>query len=80
MLLDECEKELDVAVKDMGWETIISKCPVRESGALDRITKALGFSNVSAYERAVRKLLEDDAGTLEFVRSLFKDLYEQLNA
>ena len=78
--LKERKKELDVAVENKDWETIISKCPLRQSGAMDGISKALGFPKASEYEQAVRKLLVDDSSVLKFVRDLFEDLHEQLNA
>ena len=78
--LEECKKELDVAVENKNWETILSKCPLRRSDAMNRISKALGFFKVSEYEQAIRKLLEDDSDVLKFVRDLFEDMSEQLNA
>jgi ABC-type Mn2+/Zn2+ transport system ATPase subunit len=53
---------------------IISQYPVRETPALDKITKELGFQNREQYEGAVRKLLMDDNEALTFVKSLFGTL------
>jgi len=50
---------------------IVSHYPVRETPALDKIAKELGFQNREQYEGAVRKLLMDDDKALSFVSSLF---------
>ena len=72
------KKELDAAVANGDWETILTKSPVRESSALADISKALGFLTMQDYEKAVRHLLADDDDALSFVRELFDDLFEQL--
>lgn len=77
-ILDARKKELDTAVAKGEWETILAKCPVRESSALADISIALGFRNRHDYEKAVRKLLVDDGNALAFVRGMFGDLFGQL--
>jgi len=59
---------------------IISRYPVREAPALDKIAKALGFQNCKQYEGAVRKLLIDDKEALIFVKSLFGTLASDIEA
>lgn len=59
---------------------IISRYPVRETSALDRIAQELGFRNREQYERAVRKLLMDDNEALAFVKSLFGTLESDIEA
>ena len=78
-ILEKRKQELDVAVANGDWETILTKYPVRESSALVKISEVLGFNNRSLYEKAVRQLLAKDADALRFVRELFDNLYEQLN-
>lgn len=73
------KRELDDAVGRGDWETLVRKCPVRESGALTEICVALGFRNRRDYEKAVRHLLNNDNEATEFVRGLFGDLFERLN-
>jgi ABC-type Mn2+/Zn2+ transport system ATPase subunit len=51
--------------------SVIAHYPVRETQALDKIAKHLCFQTRDQYQSAVRKLLMDDAGALEFVRGLF---------
>ena len=70
--------ELDNAVAAGDWETILATCPVRESNALDSISGALGFKRRHDYQRAVRQLLAQDAGALQFVRALFGELSAQI--
>lgn len=72
--------ELDAAVANGDWESILTKCPVRESSALVDIASALGFRKIEDYEKAARHLLTVDNEALEFVRSLFGNLPEQLDA
>ena len=71
-------KELDAAVADGDWETVLTKCPVRESSALVDISTVLGFQRMQDYEKAVRQLLADDDDALAFVRGLFGNLFNQL--
>ncbi len=59
---------------------IISQYPVRETPALDKIARELGFQNREQYEGAVRKLLIDDNETLTFVKSLFGTLEFDIEA
>ncbi|MGI8500268.1 MAG: AAA family ATPase [Hassallia sp.] len=59
---------------------IISQYPVRETPALDKIAKELGFQNRKKYEGAVQKLLMDDNEALTFVKSLFGTLESDIEA
>ncbi len=52
---------------------ILQRYPIRESGALDAIAKALNFSDRLQYEAAIRKLLEQDSGATRMVQSLLGD-------
>ena len=58
---------------------IIALYPVRETPALDQISKKLGFRDRTQYEAAVRKLLMDDQELLEFMRSLLSPLSMDIN-
>lgn len=55
-------------------EELIRRYPLRHTGALSSIAKALGFQSRSIYESAVRKLLIDDQDALNIVKGLFGDL------
>lgn len=61
-------------------QEIICRYPVRETPALNAISVRLAFQDRRQYENAVRKLLMDDAATLNFVRDLFDTLYADVNA
>ena len=71
-------KDLDAAVATHDWEAILKFCPVRESNALEEISKKLGFRGRREYEKAVRHLLAKDTASLDFVRDLFGDLSKQI--
>lgn len=60
--------------------TAIAHFPIRETPALGRIATNLGFKDRKHYESAVLKLLIDDQTALQFVRSLFADLIEEVEA
>ncbi len=72
--------ELDAAEANGDWESILTKCPVRESSALADIATALGFRKIEDFEKAVRHLLTVDNDALGFVRGLFGNLTDQLDA
>lgn len=60
--------------------TAIAHYPIRETPALGRIATNLGFKDRRHYESAVLKLLIDDQNALQFVRSLFADLLDEIEA
>ena len=78
-ILERRKEELDTAVSDGDWEALLTRCPIRESGALAEIAMQLGFAKVQNYERAVRQLLATDDDALEIARGLLDDLYEQFD-
>jgi ABC-type cobalamin/Fe3+-siderophores transport system ATPase subunit len=53
---------------------IVNRYPIRETPALIKIARELGFQDRNQYESAVRKLLMDDAAALSAVRSFFATL------
>ena len=55
-------------------DTIIRKYPIRRTGALDHISKRLGFDDEKEYARAVLQLLKDDKDMLKHVRELIGPL------
>lgn len=70
--------EIRIAVANAEWEIVLNKCPIRESGALDNITRSLEFNSKLNYEKAVRNLLSRDPNALRFTRSLFAGLSVEL--
>jgi len=75
---DELIRKLDKAVANDDWETILTKCPVRESNARRNIVMALKFIEEKDYENAVRHQLSQNREVLKFTRGLFSDLCDQL--
>jgi ABC-type lipoprotein export system ATPase subunit len=69
----ECDRLQD-AISKNNFEKLIGQYPVRETPALGKIAKELGFQDCEQYEGAVRKLLLDDDEALKFVKSLFGTL------
>ncbi len=69
------------ALADKNLEKIITRYPVRETPMLTEITRKLGFQTREQYESAVRRLLMDDTGSLDLVKSLFGNLsFDTANA
>lgn len=77
-ILTTHSRAMDDAVSSKDWETVLTLCPVRESPALDTISRCLGFIRRRDYQRAVRHMLTEDQETLGFVRSLFGELTPQI--
>ena len=73
-------RQLELAVEQGDWETILTTCPVRESGALEGIARSLLFGRRQDYERAVRHLLSGEQDARDHIRALFGDLFEQIPA
>jgi hypothetical protein len=61
-------------------DALIQRYPVRETQTLFKIAEILGFQDREQYERAVLKLLMDDATAITFVRSLFGSLWADITA
>ena len=78
-ILEERKSELEAAVRAGNWEEILKACPVRDSGALAAISTKLQFRKIENYQRAVRKLVNDDLDAVALVREWFDDLPSQLN-
>jgi hypothetical protein len=57
---------------------LVTRYPIRETPALNKIAERAGFQGPSQYENAVRKLLLDDPDALSFVKSLFDLLIAQI--
>lgn len=73
-MVNEEKRDFNQAIADQNLEKVIARYPVRETPALNDITRKLGFQTRDQYESAVRRLLIDDAAALDFVKSLFGTL------
>ena len=73
------EKEMfERAVENRDLNLLIRRYPVKRSGALKAIVKALGFTDTKTYEQVVIGLLQDDEGTRRWVRGRFTDLLAEI--
>lgn len=71
---------LEALIKASDFVGVLRRYPVRESGALDAIAKALNFPSRTQYETAVRKLLVHDSEAVSLVRTLLGSLPAELVA
>ena len=69
---------LNKLINDENLGAIIQQYPIRKTGALNRISKKLGFDDESEYERAVLQLLKDDKDMLVHARKLIGPLPNEL--
>lgn len=62
------------------WVKIVTRCPIRETQALDAIARAIGLQNRYQYQAAVLQMLREDSTTLRVARSKFGGLAADLSA
>ena len=73
-ILQQERQALDELIDANDLGTIIRQYPIKKTGALDHISKRLGFDDEKEYARAVLQLLKDDEDMLEHVRGLIGPL------
>lgn len=73
-------KAYELYLNERDWTGIVTSCPVRESGALDAMARAIGYQNRTDYEAAVCTMLIEDEEALGFVRNLFGAAYTAVSA
>ena len=76
----EEKDHFDKYISSQDITSIISRYPIRETPALDKIASSLKFSNRKHYEAAVRKLLIDDVEIKNQIRSKFGDLVKAIKS
>ena len=74
------EKEFISLVAGENLGELLKRYQLRESGALNQIAKAVGFSTRTKYEAAVHKLLQDDAEALAYFRGFFAEMYDKVDS
>jgi hypothetical protein len=79
-IVEEERDRLQDALDNGRLEEVINQYPIRETPALTKIARKMGFQNRDQYEGAVMKLLVDDEEALEFVKSLFGALVADMSA
>ena len=73
-ILRQERQALDELIDANDLATIIRQYPIRRTGALDHISKRLGFDDEKEYARAVIQLLKDNEDMLKHVRELIGPL------
>ena len=71
------ELAFDQAVANKNLAALLQRYPLRDSGALSEIVRAIGLSK-SDYQVAVLKILREDPTALAFLKSLFEDLADEV--
>jgi hypothetical protein len=74
------EKKFDALISAQDWEGLLTRYPLRESSAFDRIVDGLKIKDRATYQAAVLKLLQDDSAALSDLRNLLGDLYASVSA
>lgn len=74
------EKRFDALISAADWDGLLTRYPLRESSAFDRVVDGLKIKDQATYEGAVLKLLQDDAAAVNDLRSLLGDLYATVTA
>jgi ABC-type cobalamin/Fe3+-siderophores transport system ATPase subunit len=67
------EQRFDAMAAANDYDGLLQRYPLRESATFARIVDNIGISRPD-YEAAVRTVLQDDAGALNFLRGLFGEL------
>jgi ABC-type lipoprotein export system ATPase subunit len=69
------ESRFDNFVATADWDGLLTRYPMRESNAFDRIVQALKLPDKATYKSAVLKLLQDEPAALTELRNLLSDLH-----
>jgi ABC-type cobalamin/Fe3+-siderophores transport system ATPase subunit len=77
-VVDQEAKRLADAAKAGDWLHILTRCPVRETQALDAIARAVGLRGRQDYIAAVLKLLREDERIRQQTRAMFGGLAEEI--
>jgi hypothetical protein len=62
------------------WDGLLTRYPMRESSAFDRVVSGLRMPDRDTYQAAVLKLLLDEPEALADLRDLLGDLYASVTA
>jgi ABC-type lipoprotein export system ATPase subunit len=71
----EEEVQFDTLVDQSNWDGLLTRYPLRESSAFDRIISGIKIADKATYRAAVLKLLQDDVSATSDLRDLLGDLY-----
>jgi hypothetical protein len=74
------EARFDKLVATADWDGLITRYPLRESSAFDRVVNGLKIADQPTYRAAVLKLVQEDAEAAKDLRGLLGGLYEAVTA
>jgi hypothetical protein len=74
------ESRFDSLIAVADWDGLLTRYPLRESSAFDRVVSGIKMPDQSTYRAAVLKLLQDDPAALTELRNLLRDLYSSVMA
>lgn len=74
------EKRFDVLISGADWNGLLTRYPLRESSAFDRVVDGLKIKDRATYEGAVLKLLQDAPAAVSDLRNLLGELYASVTA
>jgi ABC-type cobalamin/Fe3+-siderophores transport system ATPase subunit len=74
------EARFDALIIAADWDGLLTRYPLRESSAFDRIVSGLKIADRDTYRASVLKLLQDDAAAVDDLRGLLGDLYADVMA
>jgi ABC-type cobalamin/Fe3+-siderophores transport system ATPase subunit len=70
----------DALVDKADWDGLLTRYPLRESSAFDRVVSGIKMTDQATYRAAVLKLLQDDSAAVADLRNLLGDLYTSVAA
>lgn len=79
-LLSREERQFDGFVAANDWDGLLTRYPLRESPAFDRVVNGLTLKDRATYHAAVLKLLQDDDSAVSVLRGLLGGLYDDVSA
>ncbi len=74
------EKKFDALIAVADWDGLLTRYPLRESAAFNRVVDGLKIRDQATYQGAVLKLIQDDAEVVSDLRNLLGDLYASVTA
>lgn len=74
------EKRFDELISAADWDGLLTRYPLRESSAFDRVADGLKIKDQATYLGTVLKLLQDDSAAVNDLRNLLGDLYARVTA
>ncbi len=79
-LRTEEENRFDGLIGAADWDGLLTRYPVRESSAFDRVISGIKMTDQPNYQAAVLKLLQDDPAAVTDLRNLLGALYAAVTA